>query len=223
MIQNSKLEKLVDKSSVEAVDQALKEKEAAIKKAEQEVSSAAFREKKARRDAKQEVETIKKKSREKVRKSEDTAFVCFITALLSLFLALAKNEVLIEDVVLAVTVSFGLLVQFAEWWISPGETIYDSSGVGHVVVCGTGEAWFERIMALGLIFVGIIIVGVLGYYFCEEYKKQWNYASVLILAITMSVLITVGDIIRSVLPVNLIFLFAAVIVITTELRKKIRS
>lgn len=126
MIQNSKLEKLVDKSSVEAVDQALKEKEAAIKKAEQEVSSAAFREKKARRDAKQEVETIKKKSREKVRKSEDTAFVCFITALLSLFLALAKNEVLIEDVVLAVT--FGLLVQFAEWWISPGETIYDSSG-----------------------------------------------------------------------------------------------
>lgn len=37
------------------------------------------------------------------------------------------------------------------------------------------------------------------------------------------VLITVGDIIRSVLPVNLIFLFAAVIVITTELRKKIRS
>ena len=61
------------------------------------------------------------------------------------------------------------------------------------------------------------------HYFCEEYKKQWNYALVLILAITMSVLITVGDIIRSVLPVNLIFLFAAVIVITTELRKKIRS
>jgi hypothetical protein len=64
------------------------------------------------------------------------------------------------------------------------------------------------------------IVFLLIYWFFEEYRKQWNYFSVYILAITMAVLVTVGDLIRSVLPVNLVVLFAAVIVISTGIRKK---
>jgi cation transport ATPase len=201
MAQNSKLEAMVDKSSVEAVEKAQKEKESAMKKAEQEIADASFREKKARRDAKQEVERIKKTTQKKVRKAEDTATICFMAAFVSMILALARNEVLILDVISAVTMPFQLLTELIECLISPDET------------------WFSRIAVIIMVLIAVVIVFLLIYWFIEEYRKQWNYFSVYILAITMAVLVTVGDMIRSVLPVNLVVLFVIVIVISTGIRK----
>jgi hypothetical protein len=98
-----------------------------------------------------------------------------------------------------------LLTQLIECLISPDAT------------------WFSRIAVIIMVLIAVMIVFLLIYWFFEEYRKQWNQFSVYILAITMAVLVTVGDLIRSVLPVNLVVVFVSVIVISTGIRKKLSS
>jgi hypothetical protein len=223
MAQNSKLEAMVDKSSVEAARKAQKEKEAAMKKAEQEIADASFQEKKARRDAKQEVERIKKITQKKVRKAEDTAAICFMAAFISMILALARNEVLIMDVASAVLFPFMLVKKITEWMICPTYVDCGLSGKEQTVAFGTVAAWIARIVATGLILAGVVIVSTLMYSFYEEYRRQWDYISVFILSVVTAILVAVGDMIRDVVPVNLIILFIVIIVISTEIRKKIEE
>jgi hypothetical protein len=194
-----------------------------MKKAEQEISDASFREKKARRDAKQEVERIKKITQKKVQESTEVAFTSYMAMVVTWILTLAKNEILLMDIASAVTFPFTLINKIIEWMICPTYVNCGLSGMEQPVAFGAVTAWIARIVAVSLILVGVAIVGTLVYSFYEEYRKQWDYISMCILVLVTAILVTVGDMIRDVLPVNLVVLFVVIIVISIEIRKRIEE
>ena len=208
--QNSKLQDKVNKSSVEAVDEAQKKQEEAEKKAR----TIEYQFNKAQ----EEVKTVKKKTDCEIKKLKNEAkekeTFWMIAYMILVLLAVIKNTVFQKDLFACITVPLRFWYRYIEWLIHPSEL----NILGEREYFSAGWSWFLRIMAI-LIFLGL---GISSEIFVlrkiEQYRKAWDKYSIWILLISVSSIAVIGDVVRKYFPINLILLLGFINIAAMEIK-----
>ncbi len=168
--QNSKLQIQVNKSSVEAVDEAQKKQKEAKKKAR----TIEYQFNKAQ----EEVKTVKKKTDCEIKKLKNEAkekeTFWMIAYMILVLLAVIKNTVFQKDLFACITVPLRFWYRYIEWLIHPSEL----NILGEREYFSAGWSYFLRIMTI-LIFLGL---GISSEIFVlrkiEQYRKAWDKYSI---------------------------------------------
>ena len=168
--QNSKLQIQVNKSSVEAVDEAQKKQKEAKKKAR----TIEYQFNKAQ----EEVKTVKKKTDCEIKKLKNEAkekeTFWMRAYIILVLLTVIKNTVFQKDLFACITVPLRFWYRYIEWLIHPSEL----NILGEREYFSAGWSWFLRIMAI-LIFLGL---GISSEIFVlrkiEQYRKAWDKYSI---------------------------------------------
>ena len=208
--QNSKLQIQVNKSSVEAVDEAQKKQKEAKKKAR----TIEYQFNKAQ----EEVKTVKKKTDCEIKKLKNEAkekeTFWMIAYMILVLLAVIKNTVFQKDLFACITVPLRFWYRYIEWLIHPSEL----NSLGEREYFSAGWSWFLRIMAI-LIFLGL---GISSEIFVlrkiEQYRKAWDKYSIWILLISVSSIAVIGDVVRKYFPINLILLLGLINIAAMEIK-----
>ena len=208
--QNSKLQDKVNKSSVEAVDEAQKKQEEAEKKAR----TIEYQFNKAQ----EEVKTVKKKTDCEIKKLKNEAkekeTFWMIAYMILVLLAVIKNTVFQKDLFACITVPLRFWYRYIEWLIHPSEL----NILGEREYFSAGWSWFLRIMAI-LIFLGL---GISSEIFVlrkiEQYRKASDKYSIWILLISVSSIAVIGDVVRKYFPINLILLLGIINIAAMEIK-----
>ena len=208
--QNSKLQDKVNKSSVEAVDEAQKKQEEAEKKAR----TIEYQFNKAQ----EEVKIVKKKTGCEIKKLKNEAkekeTFWMIAYMILVLLAVIKNTVFQKDLFACITVPLRFWYRYMEWLIHPSEL----NILGEREYFSAGWSWFLRIMAI-LIFLGL---GISSEIFVlrkiEQYRKAWDKYSIWILLISVSSIAVIGDVVRKYFPINLILLLGLINIAAMEIK-----
>lgn len=208
--QNSKLQIQVNKSSVEAVDEAQKRQKEAEKKARTIKYQFNM--------VQEEVKTVKKKTDHEIKKlknevKEKETF-WMIAYMILVLLAVIRNTVFQKDLFACITVPLKFGYRYVEWVIRPSEL----NILGEREYFSAEWSWFLRIMAI-LIFLGL---GISSEIFVlrkiEQYRKAWDKYSIWILLISVSLVAVIGDVVRKYMPINLILLLGIINIVTMEIR-----
>ena len=202
--QNSKLQIQVNKSSVEAVDEAQKKQKEAEKKMEQAESKARNEKKraeleiqKARRKAKREIDDMKEKHYFWIRG--------YVTVIL---FSIIQNGAFQRDILQFVKIPM-------KWWLQYIEWFEKLEYLGYTA----GEVCFERVLTMTLIMLGIVGSVWLIWAGIKEYKKIWNDIYKMVLISSASFIAVLGNVLREFIPVNLILLFIFINVGVILMRK----
>ena len=200
----------MNKSSVEAVDEA-QEKQ---KEAEKKARTIEYQFNKAQ----EEVKTVKKKTDCEIKKLKNEAkekeTFWMIAYMILVLLAVIKNTVFQKDLFACITVPLSFCYRYIEWLIHPSELN---------ILCereyfSAGWSWFLRIMAI-LIFLGL---GISSEIFVlrkiEQYRKAWDKYSIWILLISVSSIAVIGDVVRKYFPINLILLLGIINIAAMEIK-----
>ena len=208
--QNSKLQVKVNKSSVEAVDEA-QEKQ---KEAEKKARTIEYQFNKAQ----EEVKTVKKKTDCEIKKLKNEAkekeTFWMIAYMILVLLAVIKNTVFQKDLFACIIIPLRFWYRYIEWLIHPSEL----NSLGEREYFSAGWSWFLRIMAI-LIFLGL---GISSEIFVlrkiEQYRKAWDKYSICILLISVSSIAVIGDVVRKYFPINLILLLGLINIAAMEIK-----
>ena len=208
--QNSKLQDKVNKSSVEAVDEAQKKQ----KEAEKKARTIEYQFNKAQ----EEVKIVKKKTDCEIKKLKNEAkekeTFWMIAYMILVLLAVIKNTVFQKDLFACITVPLRFWYRYIEWLIHPSEL----NILGEREYFSAGWSWFLRIMAI-LIFLGL---GISSEIFVlrkiEQYRKAWDKYSIWILLISVSSIAVIGDVVRKYFPINLILLLGFINIAAMEIK-----
>ena len=208
--QNSKLQDKVNKSSVEAVDEAQKKQEEAEKKAR----TIEYQFNKSQ----EEVKIVKKKTDCEIKKLKNEAkekeTFWMIAYMILVLLAVIKNTVFQKDLFACITVPLRFWYRYIEWLIHPSEL----NILGEREYFSAGWSWFLRIMAI-LIFLGL---GISSEIFVlrkiEQYRKASDKYSIWILLISVSSIAVIGDVVRKYFPINLILLLGIINIAAMEIK-----
>ena len=214
--QNSKLQIQVNKSSVEAVDDAQKKQKEAEKKMEQAEAKARNEKKRAEMEIRKTKKEVKART-EKMRDAEYFWGIGYITVIL---FAIIQNGAFQHDFIDFFRIPFTWYVRFCEWLVYP---TYDN-GFNQKIAYTGGEAWVIRILAIVAIIFILAIMIVMIVEAIKRYKKMWNEISQMFLIGSLSGITVLGDVTRKYLPVNLILLFIliniGIMLLRIYLRKK---
>lgn len=208
--QNSKLQVKVNKSSVEAVDEA-QEKQ---KEAEKKARTIEYQFNKAQ----EEVKTVKKKTDCEIKKLKNEAkekeTFWMIAYMILVLLAVIKNTVFQKDLFACIIIPLRFWYRYIEWLIHPSEL----NILGEREYFSAGWSWFLRIMAI-LIFLGL---GISSEIFVlrkiEQYRKAWDKYSIWTLLISVSSIAVIGDVVRKYFPINLILLLGLINIAAMEIK-----
>ena len=208
--QNSKLQIQVNKSSVEAVDEAQKKQ----KEAEKKARTIEYQFNKAQ----EEVKIVKKKTDCEIKKLKNEAkekeTFWMIAYMILVLLAVIKNTVFQKDLFACITVPLRFWYRYIEWLIHPSEL----NILGEREYFSAGWSWFLRIMAI-LIFLGL---GISSEIFVlrkiEQYRKASDKYSIWILLISVSSIAVIGDVVRKYFPINLILLLGIINIAAMEIK-----
>ena len=214
--QNSKLQIQVNKSSVEAVDDAQKKQKEAEKKMEQAEAKARNEKKRAEMEIRKTKKEVKSRT-EKMRDAEYFWGIGYITVIL---FAIIQNGAFQHDFIDFFRIPFTWYVRFCEWLVYP---TYDN-GFNQKIAYTGGEAWVIRILAIVAIIFILAIMIVMIVEAIKRYKKMWDEISQMFLIGSLSGITVLGDVTRKYLPVNLILLFIlinmGIMLLRIYLRKK---
>ena len=215
--QNSKLQIQVNKSSVEAVDDAQKKQKEAEKKMEQAEAKARNEKKRAEMEIRKTKKEVKART-EKMRDAEYFWGIGYITVIL---FAIIQNGAFQHDFIDFFRIPFTWYVRFCEWLVYP---TYDNGFNQKIAYTGGGEAWVIRILAIVAIIFILAIMIVMIVEAIKRYKKMWDEISQMFLIGSLSGITVLGDVTRKYLPVNLILLFIlinmGIMLLRIYLRKK---
>ena len=208
--QNCKLQIQVNKSSVEAVDEAQKKQKEAEKKVriiEYQSNKEQEKVKKVMGKTDQEIKKLKNEVKEKEK------FWMIVYMILILF-AVIKNAILQKDLFACITVPLQFGCRYVEWMIRPSEL----NILGERKYFSAEWSWFLRVMAV-FIFLGL---GISGEIFVlrkiERYRKVWDKYSTWILLISLSSIVVLGDVVRKYIPINLILLLGIINIAAMEIK-----
>ena len=214
--QNSKLQIQVNKSSVEAVDEAQKKQKEAEKKIEQAESKARNEKKRAELEIRKAKKEVKDRT-ESMKSIEYFWGMGYITVVL---FAILQNGAFQHDFIDFFMAPFMWYVRFCKWLVYP---TYDN-GFNQKIAYTGGEVWVIRILPIVavLFIMGIIMVIIMET--IKQYKKMWNEISQMFMIGSLSGIAVLGDVTRKYLPVNLILLFIlinmGIMLLRIYLRKK---
>ena len=161
--QNSKLQIQVNKSSVEAVDDAQKKQKEAEKKMEQAEAKARNEKKRAEMEIRKTKKEVKART-EKMRDAEYFWGIGYITVIL---FAIIQNGAFQHDFIDFFRIPFTWYVRFCEWLVYP---TYDN-GFNQKIAYTGGEAWVIRILAIVAIIFILAIMIVMIVEAIKRYKK----------------------------------------------------
>ena len=200
--QNSKLQIQVNKSSVEAVDEAQKKQKEAEKKMEQ----AEFKARNEKKRAELEIRKAKKEVKDRMESMKSIEYFWGMGYITVILFAIIQNGAFQNDFIDFFSIPFTWYVRFCEWLIYP---TYDN-GFNQKIAYAGGEVWVIGILAIVavLFIVGILMVIIMET--IKQYKKMRNEISQMFLIGSLSGIAVLGDVIRGYLPVNLILLFVFV-------------
>ena len=194
----------MNKSSVEAVDEAQKKQKEAEKKMEQaefkarnEKKRAELEIQKARRKAKREIDDMKEKHYFWIRG--------YVTVIL---FSIIQNGAFQRDILQFVKIPM-------KWWLQYIEWFEKLEYLGYTA----GEVCFERVLTMTLIMLGIVGSVWLIWAGIKEYKKIWNDIYKMVLISSASFIAVLGNVLREFIPVNLILLFIFINVGVILMRK----
>ena len=214
--QNFKLQIQVNKSSVEAVDEAQKKQKEAEKKMEQAVSKARNEKKRAELEIRKAKKEVKDRT-ENMKAMEYFWGMGYITVVL---FAILQNGAFQHDFIDFFMTPFMWYVRFCKWLVYP---TYDN-GFNQKIAYTGGEAWAIRILAIVAVLFIVVIAMVIIMEAIKRYKKMWDEISQMFLMGSLSGIVVLGDIISEYLPVNLILLFAfinmGIVILRMYIRKK---
>ena len=200
----------MNKSSVEAVDEAQKKQ----KEAEKKARTIEYQFNKAQ----EEVKTVKKKTDCEIKKLKNEAkekeTFWMIAYMILVLLAVIKNTVFQKDLFACIIIPLRFWYRYIEWLIHPSEL----NILGEREYFSAGWSWFLRIMAI-LIFLGL---GISSEIFVlrkiEQYRKAWDKYSICILLISVSSIAVIGDVVRKYFPINLILLLGLINIAAMEIK-----
>ena len=214
--QNFKLQIQVNKSSVEAVDEAQKKQKEAEKKMEQAESKARNEKKRAELEIRKAKKEVKDRT-ENMKAMEYFWGMGYITVVL---FAILQNGAFQHDFIDFFMTPFMWYVRFCKWLVYP---TYDN-GFNQKIAYTGGEAWAIRILAIVAVLFIVVIAMVIIMEAIKRYKKMWDEISQMFLMGSLSGIAVLGDIISEYLPVNLILLFAfinmGIVILRMYIRKK---
>ena len=206
----------MNKSSVEAVDDAQKKQKEAEKKMEQAESKARNEKKRAELEIRKAKKEVKDRT-ENMKAMEYFWGMGYVTVVL---FAILQNGAFQHDFIDFFMTPFMWYVRFCKWLVYP---TYDN-GFNQKIAYAGGEVWVIRILAIVavLFIVGILMVIIMET--IKQYKKMWNEISQMFLIGSLSGIAVLGDVTRKYLPVNLILLFIlinmGIMLLRIYLRKK---
>ena len=214
--QNSKLQIQVNKSSVEAVDEAQRKQKEAEKKTEQAEAKARNEKKRAEL----EIHKAKKEVKDRTKNMKAMEYFWGMGYIMVILFAIIQNGAFQNDFVDFFRIPFMWYMRFCDWLVYP---TYDN-GFNQKIAYTGGEAWVIRILAIIAVIFILAIVMIITVEVVKRYKKIWDENSQMFLLGSLSGIAVLGDVIREYLPMNLILLFVfinmGVILLRVYLRKK---
>ena len=197
--QNSKLQIQVNKSSVEAVDDAQKKQ----KEAEKKVEQAEVKARNEKKRAELEIRKAKKEVKARTEKMRDKEYFWGMGYITIVLFAIIQNGAFQNDFIDLFKIPLMWYVRFYEWLVYP---TYDN-GFNQKIAYTGGEAWGIRILVIVAAFFIVVIAMAIIMEIIKQYKKMWDEISQMFLLGSLSGIAVLGDAIREYLPVNLILLF----------------
>ena len=189
----------VNKSSVEAVDEAQRKQKEAEKKTEQAEAKARNEKKRAELEIRKAKKEVKDRT-ENMKAMEYFWGMGYVTVIL---FAIVQNGAFQNDFIDFFRTPFVWYVRFCEWLVYP---TYDN-GFNQKIAYTGGEAWVIRILAIVAVLFILAIVMIITVEVVKRYKEMWDEISQMFLVGSLSGIVVLGDVIREYLPVNLILLF----------------
>ena len=189
----------VNKSSVEAVDEAQKKQKEAEKKAEQAEAKARNEKKRAEL----EIRKAKKEVKARTEKMKDAEYFWGMGYITVILFAIIQNGAFQNDFIDFFRIPLMWYVRFCDWLVYP---TYDN-GFNQKIAYTGGEAWVIRILAIIAVIFILAIVMIITVKVVKRYKKMWDEISQMFLIGSLSGIAVLGAAIREYLPVNLILLF----------------
>ena len=214
--QNSKLQIQVNKSSVEAVDEAQGKQKEAEKKTEQAEAKARNEKKRAEL----EIRKVKKEVKDRTENMKAMEYFWGMGYITVILFAIIQNGAFQNDFIDFFRIPLMWYVRFCDWLIYP---TYDN-GFNQKIAYTGGEAWVIRILAIIAVIFILAIVMIITVEVVKRYKEMWDEISQMFLIGSLSGIAVLGNVIREYLPVNLILLFVfiniGVVLLRVYLRKK---
>lgn len=208
--QNSKLQIQVNKSSVEAVDEAQKKQ----KEAEKKVRTIQCQYNKLQENA----ETVKEKADQKIKSlkkemKEKTSFWRMLYMFFVVF-EIIKSTVVQNDLFACIKVPIKVWCRYVEWVICPSEL----NILGEKEYFSTEWSWCLRVIAI-IIVVGVVIAGEMFVLKkIEQYRRVWDKYSIRLMVASLEMIIVSDDVLRKFMPINLVVLFGIINIAVMEIR-----
>ena len=198
----------MNKSSVEAVDEAQRKQKEAEKKVEQ--AEAKVRNEKKRAGV--EIRKARKKAKREIDDMKENMYVWSWGYIMIIVCSLVQNGAFQRDIL-------QLGKKPIEWWLKYAEWFENLEYLGY----STGEVLFERSFTMILIIFGIMGSVFLVWKVTIQYKKIWDsvYKTVLILSVSFSAVL--GNMIREVIPINLLGIVCFINIGTDWIRKYLEN
>ncbi len=208
--QNCKLQNQVNKSSVEAVDEAQRKQ----KEAEKKARIIEYQSNKAQEKVKMVMEKIDQEIRKLKNEVKEKEKLWMIVYMILILFAVIKNAIFQKDLFACIAVPLQFLCRYVEWVIRPSEL----NILGEREYFSAEWSWFLRVMAV-FIFLGL---GISGEIFVlrktERYRKVWDKYSTWIILISLSVIAVLVDVVRKYIPINLILILGIVNISAMEIK-----
>ena len=131
-----------------------------------------------------------------------------------------RSKIFISDCVVFFDTIATFIQTIAGWIILAGKNMAQiSNGISNPVVAGI-VYWLIRILICGGCLVGVgILLAFIEIKIAELYKKYcWDMITIMVILVSMAIAIYFADWIRTILPVNLLFLLLLVQVIYVVIR-----
>ena len=174
--------------------------------------------------AKEKYDTQREKldSRYKAKTAMHEAWIFLLvwySAITTIF-QMIRSKVFISDCVVFFDISAAFVQTISGWVVLTGKDMAQiSNGISNPVVAGI-IYWLIRILVCGGCLVGAgILLAFIGIKIAGLYKKYcWDMITVMVMLISMAIAIYFGDLIKTVLPINLLFLLLFVQLVYVGIR-----
>jgi len=198
----------VNKSSVEAVDDAQKKQKEAEKKTEQ--AETKVRNEKKR--AELEIRKARKKAKREINDMKENMYVWSWGYIMIIVCSLVQNGAFQRDIL-------QLGKKTIEWWLEYAEWFENLEYLGY----SAGEVLFERSFTMILIIFGIMGSVFLVWKATIQYKKIWDSMYKTVLILSVSFIAVLGNMIREVIPINLLVIVCFINIGTVWIRKYLEN
>lgn len=198
----------MNKSSVEAVDEAQKKQKEAEKKMEQAEEKARNEKKRAEL----EIRKARKKAKREIDDMKKNMYVWSWGYIMIIVCSLVQNGAFQRDIL-------QLGKKPIEWWLEYAEWFENLEYLGY----SAGEVCFERILTMMLIMLGVIGSILIIWGGMERYKKIWDSVYKTVLILSVSFIAVLGNMIREFIPINLLVIVCFINIGTVWIRKYLES